>query len=142
MTPDRLLGLAFLAIAAAAALHARGLEVPFAADPVGPSAFPIAVAAALGACGLLLLATPGPPWPRAERWLPGPVVVAVMVAYALLLVPLGFIPATALLAAAIALAFGARPLQAALTGAATAPALWLLLDRLLDLPLPRGPLGV
>jgi putative tricarboxylic transport membrane protein len=142
MSPDRLLGLALLAVAAGAVFQAWALEVPFAADPVGPRAFPVVVAAVLAACAVLLLVTPGPPWPRAERWLPGPIVVAVMAAYALLLVPLGFIPATVLLAAAIALAFGARPVQAALTGAVTAPALWLLLDGLLDLPLPRGPLGV
>jgi putative tricarboxylic transport membrane protein len=142
MTPDRLLGLALLAVAAGAVFQSWALDVPFAADPVGPRAFPVVVAAVLAACAVLLLLTPGPPWPRAERWVPGPIVVASMAAYAFLLVPLGFIPATALLAAAIALAFGARPIQAALTGAATAPALWLLLDGLLDLPLPRGPLGV
>jgi putative tricarboxylic transport membrane protein len=116
--------------------------VPFAADPVGPRAFPTVVAVVLGACGLLVMATPGEPWPRAERRLPGPLTVLAMVAYALLLVPLGFIPATFLLALAIALAFGARPVEAAVAGGVTAPALWLLLDRLLDLPLPRGPLGV
>jgi putative tricarboxylic transport membrane protein len=142
MTADRLLGITLVLIAAGAALHAQGLEVPFAADPVGPRAFPTAVAIVLGVCGLLILATPGPPWPRAERRLPGLAAVAIMVAYAVALVPLGFIPATVLLTAAIALAFGATAWQAALTGAVTAPALWLLLDRLLDLPLPRGPLGV
>ncbi|MGT4071578.1 UNVERIFIED_CONTAM: tripartite tricarboxylate transporter TctB family protein, partial [Aeromonas hydrophila] len=82
------------------------------------------------------------PWPRAERRLPGPVLVAAMAAYAPLLPTLGFVPATFLLAAVTALAFGARPVQAAAVAAATAPALWLLLDRLLDLPLPRGFLGV
>ena len=60
----------------------------------------------------------------------------------MLLAPLGFVPATFLLAAVVALAFGARPMQAAAVGAVTAPALWLLLDRLLDLPLPRGVLGL
>ena len=65
-----------------------------------------------------------------------------MLAYAPLLVPLGFLPATALLAAVIALAFGARVVQAAVVGAVTAPALWLLLDKLLDLPLPSGLLGL
>ena len=142
LTADRLLGLALLLLAGGAAWHVLWLDVPFAADPVGPRAFPVIVAAALGACGLVLLVQPGLPWPRGERLLPGPLAVAVMVAYALALPGLGFVPATFLLAAAIALAFGARPVQAVVTGAVTAPALWLLMDRLLDLPLPRGPLGI
>ena len=45
------------------------------------------------------------------------------------------------LAVAVALLFGARPLPALLTGAATSVALWALFDRLLDLPLPKGLLG-
>ena len=142
LTPDRLLGLALILLAGGATLHVLLLDVPFAADPVGPRAFPIVVAIALAACGLVLLVQPGSPWPPAERRAPGPIVVITMVAYALLLPTLGFIPATFLLAALIALAFGARPVQAGLTGAITAPALWLLMDRLLDLPLPRGFLGV
>ena len=142
LTAGRLLGLALLLLAGGAAWHMLSLDVPFAADPVGPRAFPVVVAVALGACGLALLAQPGGPWPRAERRAPGPMVAAAMAAYAMLLAPVGFVPATFLLAAAVSLAFGARPAQAAATGAATAPALWLLMDRLLDLPLPRGILGI
>ena len=141
LTADRLLGLALILLAAGAAWQMLWLDVPLAADPVGPRAFPVAVAAALAACGLALLVQPGAAWPWAERRVPGPVVVAAMAAYAVLLAPLGFVPATFLLAAVVALAFGARPVQAVAVGAVTAPALWLLLDRLLDLPLPRGVLG-
>ena len=96
-------------------------------------------AAIIALCGgLALLFQSGAPWPRAERRAPGPAVVVAMLAYAPLLAPLGFLPATALLAAVIALAFGARAVQAAAVGVVTAPALWLLLDKLLDLPLPSG----
>jgi putative tricarboxylic transport membrane protein len=56
-------------------------------------------------------------------------------------VPLGFLLATALLALGVALLFGARWLAALLTGAATSAVLWALFDRVLDLPLPKGPLG-
>ena len=41
-------------------------------------------------------------------------------------------------AAATALLFGARPLAALLVGVTTAITLWLLFDKLLDLPLPKG----
>jgi putative tricarboxylic transport membrane protein len=140
--PDRLLGLALIALAAGVVVHARALEVAFAADPVGPRAFPIAVALVMAGCGVLCFLAPRAIWGSAERSLPGILAVVAMAAYALLLVPLGFIPATALLCAAIALAFGCTALQAALSAVVTAPGLWLLLDRLLDLPLPRGPLGI
>jgi putative tricarboxylic transport membrane protein len=140
--PDRLLALALLVLAAGAALSAQGLEVAFAADPVGPRAFPTAVALVLAACALLIGLRPETVWQRAERRLPGPIVVAAMAGYAVALAPLGFMPATALLCLVVALAFGAGPVRALLVGAVTAPALWLLLDRMLDLPLPRGVLGI
>lgn len=135
---NRLLGLGLVGAAVGTAWLSIQLEVPFAADPIGPKAFPIVVAAVLALCGLGLLFQRGAPWPRAERRAPGPVVVLAMLAYAPLLQPLGFLPATALLAGVIALAFGARPVQAAIVGGVTAPVLWLLLDKLLDLPLPKG----
>lgn len=140
--PDRLLGLALLALGAGIAWHAQSLEVAFAADPIGPRAFPTLVAAVIGGCGLFVALRPNALWEPAEQVVPGLAATAAMAAYALLLVPLGFIPATFLLCIVIALAFSARPLQAVLSAAVTAPGLWLLLDRLLDLPLPRGPLGV
>lgn len=138
----RLLGLGLVLVAAGTAWQMLWLEVPFAADPIGPRAFPVVVAAVLAACGIAILAQPGLPWPPAERALPGPLVVLAMAGYALLLTTLGFIPATFMLAACVALGFGASAVQAAAAAAAIAPALWLLLDRLLDLPLPRGPLGI
>ena len=70
LTADRLLGLALILLAAGAAWQMLWLDVPFAADPVGPRAFPVVVAAALAACGLALLVQPGAPWPRAERRAP------------------------------------------------------------------------
>jgi len=140
--PTRLLALALLAIAAVVIAHAQSLEVAFAADPVGPKAFPTAIALALAACGALLLIKPTGIWETPERILPGLAAVVAMLAYAFLLTPLGFITATALLCLVIAFAFGATPIQAVVTSLVTAPALYLLLDRVLDLPLPTGPLGI
>ena len=56
--------------------------------------------------------------------------------------PIGFIAATALLCFVAALAFHARPLPAAVSAVATAVVFFVLLDKMLDLPLPRGPLGI
>jgi len=139
---DRLLALGLLLFAGFAAWQALALEVPFAADPIGPKAFPVCVAIVLAACAALIAWRPETRWEAAERVWPGIVVTLAMTGYALGLTTAGFIPATAILCAVIALAFEARPLPALAVGLVTAPALWLLLDRLLDLPLPRGVLGL
>lgn len=139
MRPYRALGALLLALGALAAWSAQSLEVAFAADPLGPRGFPTVVAGLLAACGALLVLRPaadGFAWP--ERPAAPPLLVVAMAAYALLLEPAGFLLATAALGAAVAFLFGARPLAAALVGAATAVALWLLFDGLLDLPLPKG----
>ena len=139
MTADRILGLVLLGIAALALWSAQSLVVPFAADPLGPRGFPSTVALIMGACGVLLLIPRGAGFSWPDRMAAPPLLVAVMTGYALLLVPLGFLIATALLAFGVALLFGARFVAAVLTGIVTSAALWALFDMLLDLPLPKGP---
>ena len=131
-----------MALGAGIAWQSQMLEVAFAADPIGPRAFPTLVAAVIAGCGAFVALRPNALWEAAEQVVPGLAVTVAMGAYAVLLVPLGFVPATFLLCVVIALAFAARPIQAVVSGAVTSVALWLLLDRLLDLPLPRGPLGI
>lgn len=138
MTADRLLGFVLLALAAVTFWSAQSLVVPFAADPLGPRGFPSAVALIMGACGALLLIPRGAGFAWPERMSAPPLLLAVMAGYALALVPLGFLIATALLAFGVALLFGARILAALLTGIVTSAALWALFDKLLDLPLPKG----
>lgn len=142
MAIDRVLGCLLILVAATAAWHAQTLVVPFAADPVGPRVFPTIVAAVLALSGLAMLLRPGHlvmefgAWPRAAA------IVVASLLYPLLLQPLGFTPATALLCFVSALAFHGRLLGAAVAAVVTAVAFFVLLDRLLDLPLPRGPLGM
>jgi putative tricarboxylic transport membrane protein len=142
VTIDRVLGGLLILVAAAATWHAQTLVVPFAADPIGPRAFPTIVAAVLALSGVVLLLRPGKvemefgSWPRAAA-----ILMACFV-YPLLLQPLGFVPATALLCFVAALAFRARPVGAGVSAILTAITFFVLLDQLLDLPLPRGPLGV
>ena len=141
MTAGRALGLLLIALAGLAIWSAQSLVVSFAADPLGPRAFPTTVALIMAACGAMLLIPRGEglQWP--ERLSAPPLLVIVMAAYAVLLVPLGFLVATALLAIGVAVLFGARPLAAVATGIITSVALWALFDRVLDLPLPKGILG-
>ncbi len=142
MTIDRILGVLFVLIAAGAAWHAQTLIVPFAADPVGPSAFPTIVAAILGISGIALLLRPGEVELEFGRWPRVIVLIVASLAYPLLLRPLGFVPATALLCFAAALAFDARPLPGLISSIITAGVFFVLIDYVLDLPLPRGPLGI
>jgi putative tricarboxylic transport membrane protein len=135
---DRILGAALIALGAVSAYAAMQLEVPFAADPLGPSPFPTAIAMLLALCGLGMLLRPTDGFSPPERRMAPPLLVLAMLGYALLMLPLGFMLATALMATAVALLFGARPLAALLVGITTAITLWLLFDKLLDLPLPKG----
>lgn len=138
MTADRWLGAGFIALGGWAFWVAWGLQVPFAADPLGPTPFPATVALVVALCGLGMVLRPVHGFARPERLAAPPLLVAAMVAYALLMVPLGFLVATALMATAVAWLFGARLLAGLGVGVVTAVLLWLLFDKLLDLPLPRG----
>jgi len=138
MIAERILGAALIALGALSAVSAMQLEVPFAADPLGPSPFTAAVAMLLALCGLGMLLRPTDSFTPPERRMAPPLLVLAMLLYALLMLPLGFLLATALMASAVALLFGARTPAALLVGVTTAITLWLLFDKLLDLPLPKG----
>ena len=138
MTADRWLGAGFIVLGAWAFWAAWVLQVPFAADPLGPTPFPAAVSLVVALCGVGMLLRPVHGFQRPERLLAPPLLVFAMVGYALLMVPLGFMVATALMATAVALLFGARPVAGLAVGLVTAVSLWLLFDKLLDLPLPKG----
>jgi putative tricarboxylic transport membrane protein len=139
---DRILGGIFVLAAAIGIWHIETLDVPFAADPVGPRVFPVIICGLLGLCGAVLVVRPRPNEPWTGDRLPPLMIVAASLIYPLLLLPLGFIVATALLCFVGSLAFKARLLPAAVSAVATSVSFYLLLDRLLDLPLPRGPLGI
>ena len=62
--------------------------------------------------------------------------LALLVGYAVLLEPVGFVPTTFAALLGLSLLMGARPLQGLLTAAIAAPVLYLLFDRLMGLPLP------
>ena len=74
-------------------------------------------------------------WPERHRQLRQAVAVAILVAYAYLLQPLGFPIATGLLIASVAWLMGGPRLGSLLLGALSAPALYVLFDRVLGLPL-------
>lgn len=141
-TFDRIGGIILLLIGAGAVWHGYHLEVAFAADPVGPKAFPLIVGTILGVAGASIALRP-----EAMAWEAGDygrigLVAAAALLYPLILEPLGFVPATSILGFLCAKAFKGRTVPAMVGSIAMAAVIFLLIDVGLGLGLPRGPLGV
>ena len=137
---NRILGVATLLVAGFMAWHAHGLQAPFSYEPIGPRVFPLVIAAIMALCGLRLVLQGGG---QTEANPPGANlrIVAfflVLVGYALIFEPAGFIIATTLMSALVGRLFGGRWLQSVLGGLALGIALYFLFDRVLDVVLPAG----
>jgi putative tricarboxylic transport membrane protein len=142
MNTDRLLGATAIAVAAIMLVFGYGLQAPFAYEPVGPRAFPLIAAGIIALCGVILVIKPGAP--STEPAGPVGALVALsgcLLGYAFLFQPLGFVIATTIFIVPIAMIFGAKWWQGALTGLALAVSSYLLFDRVLDVVLPVGPFG-
>ena len=139
---DRITGVFLLALAVAFGLHARSFKTGFLTDPLGPKAWPMMLGAILALFSIYMIAKPqhGASWPKPIVLLRQGVLVAALVAYALLLDPIGFLAATVLVVAFMALLMGARWWQAGVTGLVSSVALYLLFNSVLGLPLPAGAL--
>jgi putative tricarboxylic transport membrane protein len=139
---DRISGLILLMLGIGAAWHGYGLQVAFAADPIGPKAFPIIAGLILTISGASVALRPSEvQWEFGDR---GRVILvaAASLVYPLILVPLGFVPATAILAFLVAKAFKGATVKSAIAATCIAGAISLLIDLGLGLGLPRGPLGI
>ena len=139
-----IMGAALLLVALAVVLDAAGQTLS-ATYGVGPTAMPYAVAAllaALGAGHVVAAFRDGMPLPDEADW--GAIGWITLGLIGLLLcigLGAGFVPATTLLFALTARAFGRRALLAdAGIGFALGVAIYLLFDKVLTLGLPAGPL--
>lgn len=142
MLVDRIGGLVFVLIGVGAVWHGYGLDVAFAADPIGPKAFPIIVGLILVVCGACIVIRP-----EEIVWEAGDYgrVIAIALAsliYPLLLEPLGFVPATTLLSFVCAKAFKGKTVASLVGAIAIAMIVFVLIDLVLGLGLQRGPLGI
>jgi len=140
-TFDRISGIFLLLIGAGAIWHGYQLEVAFAADPVGPKAFPIIVGIILVISGAWIALKP-----EVMTWEGGDygrilLVAAAALLYPFILEPLGFIPATSVLGFLCAKAFKGRTVPSIVGSVAMAGVIFVLIDIGLGLGLPRGPLG-
>ena len=127
---------AIFLVAAAYTLVGQGYDAPFG-DVLGPAVFPVMVGvpAMLLSGSIVLFPGGGVEWPERHRVARQGAALAILVGYALLLQPLGFPIATALLIGSIAWLMGGPALGSVLLGAIASPALYLLFDRVLGLPL-------
>ncbi|MDX1755289.1 MAG: tripartite tricarboxylate transporter TctB family protein [Marinobacter sp.] len=141
---DRILGLFLLVLAVAYGWAAQQWPEPFGgAETVGPETFPTLLAIVLAVSSLYLMVKPDPDaaWPLGRTAGELVLAVVILVAYAFVMEPLGFVAATTLAVGTLAWRMGARPLPAFLTGVSAAVVVFVIFNYGLSLSLPAGPLG-
>ena len=138
---DRIAGAILLALAVWYWIEAGNYTVGFG-DPAGPSLFPRAVAVPTGllAAVLILRPDPDPVWFRWPHVIGQAATLVVLLAYPMLIEPLGFPLSTTLGAALLARILGGGWLQSVLSGLLMGFGLFFVFDWVFGLPLPVGPI--
>lgn len=118
------------------------ISAPFQYDPLGPESWPRILSILALGCLLIILWQPDDDSLGVARrtWLRLGAVIALLLAYAALYEPLGFILSTIAFTGVVALMLGASPLRASAFGVAAGLLGYLLCVTLLDLNLPAGEL--
>ena len=136
---DRLLGLGLMVLAVAYGWVAQQWPEPFGgAETVGPETFPTILAVVLVAGSIYLLVKPDPDaqWPLGRSAVELVVSLVVLVVYAMLLEPLGFVISTTLAVGTLSWRMGAPARTAFLTGLISAVGVFVLFNYGLALSLP------
>ncbi|EJZ57015.1 hypothetical protein I1A_001329 [Pseudomonas fluorescens R124] len=131
------------------ALMAWPYQAAFSYEPVGPRAFPLLMLGLMGVALLYMVFRPAPikhsedepPLDRQTLTKIGICVVLLLV-FAGLFEPLGFILSSILIGIPMARLYGGRWLPSIVVTTLMAIGLYLLFDRLMDVPLPLGLLDV
>lgn len=142
---DRILGLGLLVLAVAYGWVAQQWPEPFGgAETVGPETFPTILSVVLVAGSIYLMVKPDPDaqWPLGKTALELVVSLAVLVVYAMLLEPLGFVISTTLAVGTLSWRMGAPLRRAFVIGLVSAVVVFVLFNYGLDLNLPAGLLEV
>lgn len=138
---DRIFGVLMIVLAVAYGWGATQLPEPFGgSEAVGPETFPLLLAGVLVLSSLYLVVRPDPDnaWPWSRTGVELIIAVVVLVLYAMLLQPLGFILSTALAVGTLCWRMGSRVPRAYLVGAISGLVVYLLFNFALDLALPLG----
>jgi len=131
------------------ALMAWPYQAPFSYEPVGPRAFPLLMLALMGAALLYLVFRPTPivhteeepPLDR-ETLIKIGVCIALLLVFAGLFEPLGFILSSILIGIPMARLYGGRWVPSIVVVILMSIGLYLLFDKAMDVPLPLGLLSV
>ncbi|QEM81591.1 tripartite tricarboxylate transporter TctB family protein [Halomonas binhaiensis] len=138
---DRIFGVLMIVLAVAYGWGATQFPEPFGGtEVVGPKTFPYLLAVVLGLSSLYMVVRPDPDnaWPWSRTGVELIIALLVLVLYAALLQPLGFIISTTLAVGTLCWRMGARPLNAFITGALAGVVVFFLFNFALDLSLPLG----
>lgn len=142
---DRIFGVVMIVLAVAYGWGALQLPEPFGgSEAVGPETFPLLLAVVLGLSSLYMVVRPDPDnaWPWSRTGVELVIAVVVLVLYAALLQPLGFIISTLLAVGTLCWRMGARPRHAFTTGGIAGVVVFLVFTFALDLALPSGLLAI
>lgn len=127
---------------------AWGYQAPYSYEPVGPRAYPLMLLILLGAGALLLVFKPtleadadGEPHLSKQMVRKVVICLALLLALASLFEALGFIPSAILFALGMARLFGGRWLPSLVLAVILGIGMYLLFDKVLDVPLPQGVLA-
>ena len=143
ISADRIFGAVMIVVALGYILSATTIQVPLFPDPLGPKAFPLLVAAGVILCSIVMIIRPDeePTWPAASALVSLVIAAIVMIAYAYMLKPLGFLIPTALAAGVLSYQLKPQAVMAAVTGVGLSLGLFILFKYALDLglqPVPKG----
>ena len=138
---DRISGIVLLLIAIWYVWEGSRLEPFMIADNLGPSRFPVILGSLLGVLSIVLILRPEPlnDWPTEQAaWVKMGLILASILIYAQLIVPLEFLVSTTLVMIALALVFGGPPLKVVLSCSAFSIFIFWLFSSVLKLGLPTG----
>lgn len=149
LTIQRIFAAVLLLVCIGLALMAWPYQAAFSYEPVGPRAFPLLMLGLMGAALLYMVFRPAPIVNSDEdRQLDRETLKKIGICVALLLIfagtfePLGFILASVLTGVPMARLYGGRWIPSVVIISLMAIGLYLLFDKLMDVPLPLGLLDV
>ena len=140
---DRIFGAVALTFSLVMMWATTLIEESFIQDPLGPKAFPVAIAVVMAISAIVMMIKPDgdPHWPSLRKWAELGITVGVLVAYGQALPIAGFVLSTTIATAYLCWRLGASPRQSATGGVSIAIGIYLLFQFALGLNLAKGPWG-
>ncbi|WLI47460.1 tripartite tricarboxylate transporter TctB family protein [Pseudomonas beijingensis] len=149
LTIQRIFAAVLLLVCIGLALMAWPYQAAFSYEPVGPRAFPLLILGLMGLALLYMLFRPTPvvhsdddPQLDRETLQKIGICVVLLLVFAGTFEPLGFIVASILIGVPMARLYGGRWVPSVVIISLMAIGLYLLFDKLMDVPLPLGLLDV